>query len=128
MSKRVHDEGVLDRLANWVDSLSRPTRIIINMGISLLVMALLGVPIVLLTAGDVNSAGGEVLYIPTVVISVVWLLVYGFGWSALVGFDWDDTNPWQASHSAGWMIILGLAAGFLAIFACLYGLLFALVL
>jgi len=99
------------------------------MMISLAVMALVGLPIVLLTAGNAaDTSGGEVLYAPTIAIAVVWLLVYGMGWSALVGFDWDDENPWQANRSASWMLILGMIAGFLLLFGCLYGFLFALVL
>lgn len=130
MSRPVQQAGFLERIAEWVNALPRATRIILNMGISLLVMGLLGVPIVLITAGsDVNTVeSGEVLYVPTVVIAVVWLLLYGFGWGALVGFDWDDEETWQAGTSASLMIILGSVAFVLMMFACLYGFLFALVL
>ena len=84
----------------------------------------------LITAGSqVNTVEeGEVLYGPTIAIAIVWLIVYGFGWNALVGFDMDDEHEWRAGHAAAYMVILGAVATVLLFFACIYGLLFALVL
>ena len=47
MSSSNQQPNTLDRLAERVDNIARPLRIMLNMAISLIVMGLLGVPIVL---------------------------------------------------------------------------------
>lgn len=118
---------LFDQIENWVDGLPRGSRIGLNAFISLLVMIVLGLPIVLITAGSqVNEVdSGEVLYIPTIAIAVIWLLVYGFGWGALVGFDWDLDVEWQAKRSSVFMVLLGAFAFVAMLFGCIFGLLFA---
>lgn len=117
----------LGQVQIWVDGLPRGARIGLNAFISLLVMVVLGLPIVLITAGSqVNEIeSGEVLYIPTIVIAVAWLAIYGIGWWALVGFDWDLDIEWRAERPAVWMVLLGATAFLLIIFGCIFGLLFA---
>lgn len=117
----------LEQVQYWVDGLPRGARIGLNAFISLLVMVVLGLPIVLITAGSQanNLDSGEVLYIPTILIAVAWLAVYGFGWWALVGFDWDVEEEWRAERPAVWILLLGAMAFLLIIFGCIFGLLFA---
>lgn len=130
MSKKIQEQSTLDRLSTWVNQLPRPARIVLNMAISIAVMAMIGVPLVLIIAGEqVNSLeSGEVLYTPTIIIAVLWFLLYGFGWNSLVGFDWDEDVQWQAGRPAAYLLLLGILALVFIIFACIFGFLFALVL
>ncbi len=128
MAKRPQQSATLfEQIQYWVDGLPRGARIGLNAFISLMVMVVLGLPIVLITAGSqVNQVdSGEVLYIPTIAIAVLWLVVYGFGWRALVGFDIDLDTEWRADRSAVMMVLVGAAAFLFIFFGCIFGLLFA---
>lgn len=118
---------LFEQIQVWVDRLPRGSRIGLNAIISLMVMVVLGLPIVLITAGSqVNSVeSGEVLYLPTIVIAVLWLVLYGVGWWALVGFDWDVEQEWRAQRTSVYVVLLGAAAFVITIFGCIFGLLFA---
>ena len=120
--KKVKNLSQFERITAWINGLSRPTRIALNMFISIVVMALVGVPLVFIVAGEqVNTIeSGEVLYIPSIAIAVLWFALYGFGWNVLVGFDWDEENEWKAGNSATYMVLLGMIAFVFVIFACIF--------
>lgn len=114
-----------ERITTWVERLSRSRRIALNIFISLVVMAVVGLPIVYIFGQNASDTGsGEFLYLPTLIITVIWFAVYWFGWLALVGFDWDPNEPWHAGSSALWMIAIGLSALFLLVLEIIFGLLF----
>ncbi|MCB9436085.1 MAG: hypothetical protein H6673_03720 [Anaerolineales bacterium] len=112
-----------ERIATRIDALSRPTRMALNMWISLAVMGVVGLPLLFLTGGE---NGGSTISLFIVV--GVWLIVYAAGWYALLGFDIDDEHPWQAGKLTVWVLILGVIMTFLAAVELIFGLLFAFVL
>jgi TRAP-type C4-dicarboxylate transport system permease small subunit len=126
MTKRqVQPATRVEKIAARVDRMSRPARIAINMVISLLVVAVLGLPVTLLFAGDASE--GSVLYAPSIIVAVIWLIIYGVGWWALVGFDVDPQQPWQAGKPAVWVTVLGAGAAFVLLLEIIFGLLYGLV-
>ncbi|PJF41803.1 MAG: hypothetical protein CUN55_11385 [Phototrophicales bacterium] len=117
----------LEQVQYWVDGLPRGIRIGLNALISLFVIVVLGLFIVFLTAGDqVNEVqSDEVLYVPTITITVLWIIIYGFGWRALVGFDLSEDQEWRASRISAWVVLIGMLAFILTVLGCIFGLLFA---
>ncbi|NDJ84880.1 MAG: hypothetical protein GYB66_03250 [Chloroflexi bacterium] len=116
-----------ERIASRIDRLPRFTRIMLNMMISILVMAVIGFPLVLLFGENRIDEGG-VQYLPTIIIALVWFGVYAYGWRSLVGFDWDPDESWHAEMPAVWMVVLGITALFLLVLELAFGLLFGYVL
>lgn len=117
---------LIDKITYRAQGMSRPTRIIINTLISLLIVALIGVPMMFLIAGDDSAEGGGASTLPVTIIAVLWLIIYGVGWWALVGFDIEE--EWQPGRPAGWMLVVGIGALLILIIEIVAGLLFGLLL
>jgi hypothetical protein len=129
MAKRLQKASRAQRMAARIDSMPRFWRVMLNMLISLIVMAVVGLPIAYIFSRNINELeGGQFLYIPTILIAVIWLAVYSFGWQALVGFDWNEDEPWKAGRPAVVMIVIGMSATFFLLLEIVFGLLFAFVL
>lgn len=116
----------IDRITRRVAQMSRPTRIVVNMLISLTVVGLMGLPIMFLLAGSDTVEGGGVATIPVTVLAVVWLVTYGIGWWAMVGFDTDV--EWVAGRPAGWMLVFGVMVFLIFALEIILSLLFGFVL
>ncbi len=117
------------RLAERIDRMSRGTRIMLNMWTSIAISVLIGFPIVLILSRNVSDLEqGQILYAPTIVIAVIWLLIYAYGWWALVGFDWNPEVPWKAGKPAVAMVVATVVATFLLILEIVFALLFGFVL
>lgn len=118
-----------DYIIGRIDKMSRFSRIMLNIGISLAVGIAVAFPVVLLFSSGVNDLGeGDVLYTPIIIVVVIWFISYGFGWAALVGFEWDMDNPWKAGKPAVVSVIIGAIAASFAVLEIVIGLLFGLVL
>ncbi len=114
-----------ERIINRIDNMSRFSRIMLNISISIAVVIAVAFPVVFLFSNGVNELEeGEVLYTPLIIVGVIWMMVYGFGWAALVGFDLDVENPWKAGKPAMWITVLGAIAAFLAVLEIMLFLLF----
>lgn len=118
-----HTLSRTERIANRINALSRPSRMAINIWISLMTMGVVGLPLVFLFGGQ-NKAST----IPIVAVATVWLVVYAAGWYALIGFDLDEERPWQAGKPAVWIVVIGIIMTFLVALELIFGLLFGLVL
>ena len=116
----------IDRITRRVASMSRPTRIVVNMLISLTVVALIGLPIMFLLAGSDTIEGGGVATVPVTILAVIWVVTYGIGWWAMVGFDTDV--EWVARRPAGWMMVFGVMAFLIFALEIILSLLFGFVL
>lgn len=128
-SKKTSNLTRTQKIAHRINGMSRFSRILLNMAISLILMAVLGLPIVYFFGSSANELEqGQFLYIPTLIIAAIWLAIYAYGWWALVGFDWDENNTWQAGPAAAWMLILGASAAIFLVLEILFALLFGLVL
>lgn len=112
-----------ERLATRIDTFSRPSRMALNIWVSLVVMGVIGLPLVFLTGGENGGSTASV-----VVVAVVWLIVYATGWYAFLGFDLDEERPWQAGKPAVWMVVMGVVMTFLVIVELIFGFLFGFVL
>lgn len=115
----------IDQIVRRVRRMSRPTRIVVNMLISLVVVGLIGLPMMFLLSGDDSIAGG-VATVPVTFLAVVWLIAYGVGWWSLVGFDTDV--EWVAGRPAGWMMVFGAMALLVFVLEIILALLFGFVL
>lgn len=114
-----------ERIINRIDNMSRFSRIMLNISISIAVVIAVAFPVVFLFSNGVNELEeGEVLYTPLIIVGVIWMMVYGFGWAALVGFDLDVENPWKAGKPAMWITVLGVIAAFSAVLEIILFLLF----
>jgi hypothetical protein len=110
-----------------IDRMSRFSRIVLNIGISLAAVVAVAFPIVLFFDSGANELGeGDVLYTPIIIVAVVWLIIYAFGWAALVGFELDLDNPWKAGKPAVTIVIIGIIATCFAVLEIIMGLLFGL--
>jgi hypothetical protein len=117
---------LIDRITYRAQSMSRPTRIVINTLISLLIVALIGLPIMFFIAGDDSGESGGTSTMPVTILAVLWLIIYGVGWWALVGFDIEE--EWQPGRPAGWMLVVGIGGLLLLIIEIMASLLFGLLL
>lgn len=118
-----------EQIAARLDRMSRGSRIMLNMWTSIAVSVLIGLPVVLLFSRDVNQLEqGEILYAPTIIVAVLWLVVYAYGWWALVGFDWDPEVPWRARQPAVAMLVVSVIASFLLVLEAVVALMFGFVL
>ncbi|MBI5929105.1 MAG: hypothetical protein HY862_07345 [Chloroflexi bacterium] len=116
----------IDKIVWRVRRMSRPTRIVVNMLISLVVVGLIGLPIMFLLSGSDSVEGGGVATIPVTVLAVIWLIAYGVGWWSMVGFDTDV--EWVAHRPAGWMLVFGVTAFLIFVLEIILALLFGFVL
>jgi hypothetical protein len=112
----------IDRIARRVGRIPRFSRILLATAISLVIVGLVALPMAFIIADQ--AAEGGVLYGPTIVIALVFLVAYGLGWWALVGFDADPNQPWQADRPAGWMVVVGIVALVVLLLEVIFGLLF----
>ena len=118
-----------DLIMERIDGMSRFSRIMLNIGISLIVVVAIAFPVVRFFSSGVNELGeNEVLYTPIIIVAVIWLAIYGFGWAALVGFEWDMDNPWKAGKPAVSVVVIGATAACFVVLEIIIGLLFGLVL
>lgn len=112
-----------ERIVARIDALSRPSRMALNIWVSLVVMGVIGLPLVFLTGGENGGSTASVI-----IVAVVWLIVYATGWYAFLGFDLDEERPWQAGKPAVWMVVMGVVMTFLVIVELIFGFLFGFVL
>lgn len=125
MSKKTSKRPLtrIERVALYLNGLSRPSRMGLNIWISLVVMGVVGLPLVFALGGANGDSTASI-----VVITTLWFLVYAAGWHALLGFDLDEEHPWQAGRAAVWMLVIGIVMTFLAVLEIVFGLLFGFVL
>jgi hypothetical protein len=119
---------LIDKITYRAQRMARPTRIVINTLISLLIVALIGVPLMFLISGDDSASGGSASTMPVTIIAILWLIAYGVGWWALVGFDSNIEEEWQPGRPAGWMLVVGIGALLILIIEIVAALLFGLLL
>ncbi len=117
MSSKEQDLSRFDRIANRINRLPRRSRILIAMGVSLMIMALVGLPLVYLSAGDSieEISKKDNLTVPTIIVIGIWLVIYVLCWQALVGFSSDEEQPWEAGKPAVWAVLGGCLATILVI-------------
>jgi len=111
MAAPQHSTLSSDRVALWAERLTRLPhvwRIVLGFLITLVMAILAWVVVDRLVIGELGNTTS------TFVAVAAGLLVYGVAWWALVGFDDNPQQPWQAGPAAVWLVAAG-AAGLVAL-------------
>jgi len=97
-----------DRLAGRIQRWRRPTRIALASFLALVLVTVVSFFVDRLLLQQVYDEELSV-WVPTLIIAGVGIGAYWLGWRLLVGFDWDEERPWQASRASALYVVLGLA-------------------
>jgi hypothetical protein len=111
--------SVVDILAQRINAWSRGLRILMTTLVTSILVLVFGFLLDLLI---LDTAGGQNATPYILIVTTVGVLIYGFGWHLMVGFDWDVEHPWEAGRGAAYFIL----AGALGILAVIVGLLMGL--
>lgn len=113
----------IDQWAGWIARQSRGRRMALSLAITVELVILVSVVVDQLLIDRVN-AGDLSRAAPAWIATAVGVVVYIFGWSALVGFDWNPAHPWRATRAAVLFTVVGAAGLIVLIVLALYGLVF----
>jgi hypothetical protein len=120
-------ESRIDVWAGRINRLPRLARVFLSLLITLEYTGLLWLLAVLVFDIDVFATDPDTTW-PLLLVLGVGLVVYGVGWWAMVGFDWDPNRPWQAERPAVLFVAAGVLALILLVALVLFGLAFGYVL
>jgi hypothetical protein len=110
-----------DRLAMRIQRWRRPTRIALSSFLALVLVTVVSFFVDRLLLQQVYDEELSV-WVPTLIIAGVGVGAYWLGWRLLVGFDWYEERPWQASRASALYVVVGLVGVALIVLGILSGL------
>jgi len=125
-----HQSPAGSRVDMWITRINRVPRlgrVVLSLLITLELVILLSV-IIDRTLIDAVVEGDVDPMTPALIAAVLGVVIYGISWWALVGFDADPGDPWQAGLPAVVMVGAGIAGLVLIVVLALFGLAFGYVL
>lgn len=121
-SKPVHFD--LNTLVRRMNGWSRPLRI----GLATLIAVLwvgFGIAILSLALPSDTFQNPDSALNVVIGLTVLGVLLYGLGWTLMVGFDVDPDLPWQASRASAYFVLAGGLVVGLLLLAVIFGILYA---
>ncbi|MBN2303867.1 MAG: hypothetical protein JXQ72_05290 [Anaerolineae bacterium] len=113
------------RAARWmarIDRLPRMVRVLLSLGITLELVALVWVVLAELFGIEPLDPNPDNTTAPLLLTVLAGVALYAVGWWALVGFDLDPAEPWQAGCPAVRYMAAGVVCLIVLALLVLYGL------
>lgn len=114
----------LNSLVSRMNGWSRPLRI----GLATLIAVLwvgFGIAVLSLVLPSDTFQNPDSALNVVIGLTVLGVLLYGLGWTLMVGFDVDPDLPWQASRASAYFVLAGGLVVGLLLLAVIFGILYA---
>ena len=116
----------VDLLTQRINHWSRRLRIVVTSALTIVYLLIFGFILDRLIADRVYNDELSI-WVPSIIITVIGVGIYAYGWFLLVGFDWDAEKPWIARRASAYFVIVGLICSGIVMVALLGGLLYTLI-